>query len=544
MDKNKFDILLDQIEAFKNKYYLNMMFKGGIYFLSLFVSFFVIAAVSEYLFEFSNFWRGTILFAFGLVNAGLLVRYIGVPLYKMFGGKGRMTTEEAAKEIGDLIPEVSDKLLNTIQLKQANSTNYDLILASLEQRTKSLLIYRFSSSIKISSNRDKVKYVAIPAAVVLLLIFWDSNIILKSTERLLNYEKEYVREAPFDFDLQNNSLVVMQGEDLEVSVKLRGRDFPGVVKVISDGDRYSMIKEGSNQFSHEFKNVKESFVFRFEGNGYRSIEYSVRVIPRPRINELRIKLDYPDYLKKEDEYVINNGDLIIPEGTVLNYELRLENISEYQFKFEDTVVRNRSAIGTNGFEYKPKKGQDYKIAYKNDQIDSFKVKDFHIDLIKDAYPNIGVSEAIDSSSVFVRYFTGNAEDDHGLRTIKFYLRSIREGKIVFDTSMVVQSGINFNKSRFFYSLDMAEYNLELEDDIEYYFVVWDNDGVNGSKSTKSKIFKYSVPSSAEFREEVAKNREKVENDLEDAMKKMRDYQKKVEKLKNNFLNREENWRLS
>ncbi len=542
MHKDKFDIVLEQIEAFKNKFYLNQMFKGGIYFIALSLSFFLVASLSEYLFEFSNFWRGAILLVFALANVVLLTRNIGIPLYKMLGGKGRMTTEAAAKEIGELIPEVSDKLLNTIQLKEKNVHNYDLILASLEQRTKSLLIHKFSSSIKIRSNRDKLKYLAIPIAAVLVISVWDSNILLKSAERLLNYEKEYIKEAPFSFGLKNNSLVVLQGEDLRIDMELKGREIPGVVKVLSNGARFSMIRDGKNQFSHEFKNVKESFVFRFEGNGYKSREYEVIVIPRPRINELKVELEFPKYLNKENELVINNGDLIVPEGTVLKYKLKLENINEYVFEFADSSIRNSQALGLHTLVYKPKHSQDYKIAYKNDQIDSFKVKDFHIDLVKDQFPQIGIRESMDSNSVFVRYFSGSAEDDYGLRTVKFYLRSIREGKMVFDTSMVVQSGIKFNKTRFFHNIDFSQFDLKLDDDIEYYFVVWDNDGVNGSKSTKSKIFKYAVPSSAEFREEVEKNREKVENDLEDAMKKMKDYQKKVEKLKNNFLNREENWK--
>jgi hypothetical protein len=542
LEKDKFDILFEQIEAFKNKYYLNTVFKGSIYFVSLFLSFFLIASLSEYYFEFSTFWRRTILFGFIGANIGLFVKYLGVPLYKMFGGKGRMSTELAAKEIGVLIPEISDKLLNTIQLKETNSQNYDLILASLEKRTKSLLIHRFSSSIRLSSNKRKFRYFIIPMAAVMAIVIWDSNILLKSTERLLDYENEFEKVAPFQFSLENESLVVLQGESLEIDVELMGSDFPSVVKILSDEGRYSMVKKHANSFSYKFNNINESFAFKLEGNGFRSKEFNVIVIPKPRINELKVELDYPDYLNRVNETVVNNGDLIIPEGTVLKYKLRLENISEYSFQFMDTVIKNRNAVGSNLFVYKPKSSQDYEVAYKNDQIDSFQVKKFSLDLVRDQYPKISVSETVDSSSVFVRYFEGVSEDDYGLRNIKFYLRSIRDKKLVFDTVMTVQSGLKFNKTRFFFNVDFSGYDIQLDDDIEYYFVVWDNDGVNGSKSTKSKIFKYNVPNSSEFREEVEKNREKVEDDLKNAMDKLKDYEKKVDKLKNNFLNREDQWK--
>ena len=310
-----------------------MILKGSIYFFSVFLSFFILASLAEYFFEFSTFWRATIFFLFVLFNTILLIRYIGFPAYKLFGGKGRMTNEKAAHEIGKLIPEISDKLLNTLQLKSANIQNYDLILASLEKRSKSLLIHKFSSSIQFRNNRDKLKYFLVPITVIVLLVVWDTNILLKSTERLLNYQDEYVKQAPFDFHLKNKELVVLQGESITIDLELSGEDFPGIVKIDSDFGRYSMLKAQQNQFSHEFKNVNNSFVFSFEGNGYKSREYRVIVIPKPRINEMKIELKYPKYLNRENDIVVDNGDLIIPEGTKLNYKLRLENINQYKFEF-------------------------------------------------------------------------------------------------------------------------------------------------------------------------------------------------------------------
>ena len=47
----------------------------------------------------------------------------------------------------------------------------------------------------------------------------------------------------------------------------------------------------------------------------------------------------------------------------------------------------------------------------------------------------------------------------------------------------------------------------------YYFEVWDNDGVFGSKSSKSSLMTFSMPSASELQKELDKGNKEIKDDL-------------------------------
>ena len=52
------------------------------------------------------------------------------------------------------------------------------------------------------------------------------------------------------------------------------------------------------------------------------------------------------------------------------------------------------------------------------------------------------------------------------------------------------------------------------DEIEYYFEVWDNDGVVGSKSTRSQKMIFKTPTLNELEDKTEKNNDKIKEDLQ------------------------------
>src|SRR5574343_176457 len=101
--------------------------------------------------------------------------------------------------------------------------------------------------------------------------------------------------------------------------------------------------------------------------------------------------------------------------------------------------------------------------------------------------------------------------------------------------MSVQRVIGTSQS-FDFGVDFRRENVKLNDRIEYYFVVSDNDGVNGSKSTRSQVYTYKLPSLEELNEKREEDQTKVNEDLTDLLKRTKDFQKDVDKLKKDVLN--------
>jgi DNA repair exonuclease SbcCD ATPase subunit len=81
---------------------------------------------------------------------------------------------------------------------------------------------------------------------------------------------------------------------------------------------------------------------------------------------------------------------------------------------------------------------------------------------------------------------------------------------------------------------------KLDDKIEYYFVVSDNDGVNGSKSTRSQINTYKLPSLEELNELRDEDQQKNKEDLSKLLKKTQEFKKNVEKLSKEIMNSKSN----
>jgi hypothetical protein len=132
---------------------------------------------------------------------------------------------------------------------------------------------------------------------------------------------------------------------------------------------------------------------------------------------------------------------------------------------------------------------------------------YAIVVVPDQYPGIQVEEEKEEGSYQEIYFRGMVRDDYGLSKLQLRYRFLkREGDEVNEDVQAVN--VPFNKGtiqeQFFYFLDLKTLAIKPGDEIEYYFEVWDNDGVAGPKSTKSKSNLFKAPSTTELADDAEK----------------------------------------
>ena len=129
-----FEQLLEQIDGFIRKHYKNLIVKGLLLFLGVFLLTFLLVVTLEYFGRFSTIVRASLLFTFLLTNGFILVKYIVIPYLNLNALGKRINRFQAADIIGGYFPEVSDRLLNTLQLSSnlnENSRDYELLRACL-----------------------------------------------------------------------------------------------------------------------------------------------------------------------------------------------------------------------------------------------------------------------------------------------------------------------------------------------------------------------------------------------------------------------------
>ena len=147
--------IISKLKSYRRKYYFNLAIRGLFIAIGLTLSIFLIINVLEYSFRFGSLVRAFLLFSFIAAGLYALGRYVVLPLYKLSSSKHGMTDEEAARRIGKAFPEISDKLLNIIQLKNLKG---ELAEASIQQKAITLQRYEFADAVDVKGNRRYLKY--------------------------------------------------------------------------------------------------------------------------------------------------------------------------------------------------------------------------------------------------------------------------------------------------------------------------------------------------------------------------------------------------
>lgn len=188
---NNYKLICQKLEAFIRKYYLNELIKGAILFFAAGLLYFLLLVFLEYFFWMGKTVRALLFWSFVAVGIGLFVKFIAIPLFRLFKLSKGIGYEKASSIIGNHFPEVSDKLLNVLQLKQQGG-NSDLLLASIDQKAARLKPVPFNIAIDFKGNLKYAKYAAIPVLVVLAIyISGKSSLFSNSYERIVNYEQAY-----------------------------------------------------------------------------------------------------------------------------------------------------------------------------------------------------------------------------------------------------------------------------------------------------------------------------------------------------------------
>src|SRR5690606_1378275 len=129
---------------------------------------------------------------------------------------------------------------------------------------------------------------------------------------------------------------------------------------------------------------------------------------------------------------------------------------------------------------------DYEISTSNKALTDYENLAFTLNVIKDQHPEISVEAKQDSMNSQITYFMGRVSDDYGLTRLRLvYYPDKNEDDKQFES-------LPLNKSNFDQFLFVFPGNLNLTEGetYSYYFEVFDNDGVNGAKSSKSTTFSF------------------------------------------------------
>jgi len=529
-----FDRLIEQIDAFIRKYYKNEMLKGVLVFTGFLLGSWLLVSGLEFFGRFSSGVRLVLLVLFLLGNGVILVRYFLRPLLNLYAFGKRIDRKQAAGIIGSFFPNISDRLLNTLQLNEVNNPDdrsFELLRASVAQRSNELTAVAFVDAVRYQESKRYLRYV-IPVALIFLAIgVFVPKWLIDGSSSVVNYQQ--AQPAPFSFRVVSSTDAVDEGESVTVDAVISGAYVPERVYVVSDRGRFLMKKTRKNQVSYTFENMKASTDFHFEAEDISSQNFHLSVIGKSSLGKLVAQIDYPKYLGRKSELVSNIADLDLPEGTKVNWTIAAKNVKSVAVLWKDsTKVFNSGDVQFSG---KYRSSGELRFVMKNAVTSKSDTASVQLKVIKDAFPSIMVNEAVDSLKKSVRSFDGIISDDYGLTRLTFhYVIAKKTGKEI-KRSMNVQK-VSGTSDKFLFSVDFSREDLDVEDKVSYYFMVSDNDGVNGSKSTRSQAFVYELPTLEKLNEKRDEVQKDVQNSLQDLMRKAEKFRKDVDKLQKSLMN--------
>ena len=526
--------LISKIERFIRKFYLNRLIQGALIGLILIIALFLIINGIEYFSWLPQKGRLILLLLFILGTLFVIIFYFTIPITNLIRFRKKMSDEKAAIIIGKFFPEISDKLLNTLQLSNELSQESDnqLLIATVEQRTEHLKPINFSDAVNLKENYKYLKYFALAFVILSITLIFLPDFSKKPAQRIINYSREFEKPLPFSVELSLTNLEASQGKDVEFSIHVTGERIPNAFYIKSNTGIRMMNRLNTNDFRYIFKNVYQNEEFYVEGGNYRSQIINLTVRPNPTMLYYEVKLTFPKYINRKNESLSGKTRIIVPQGTDVEYTFHTRDVNS--LKINDSILIGKTG---NDFIHSSKfmKSTKFNVTLCNNWNATDAIP-FTVEVIPDAYPDIQVQNFHEDFAKQT-YYSGLIADDYGFTKLLYHFEV--DGKP--QQSFVKNIPINKKDTRtsFYYSIDIDTLTLYRGDEIKAYFEIFDNDGINGPKSKRSEVFYLMLPTTEQL-DSIADNTEnQILNNLNQRSDELQNLRKDIEDMLRDLMSKKD-----
>ena len=515
-----------KLEQFIKKYYTNELLRGSIFFIGIGLLYFLITLSIEYFFWLKPNSRTLLFWTFIVVELFLLLRFILFPISKLFKLQNGINYDDASKIIGNHFSEVGDKLTNFLQLSQ-DSNSSELLLASIDQKAKTLQPIPFVKAINFSKNK---KYAPIALIPLLFFAFFYitgySNFISQSLNRVVHYKQQFLPPAPFEFQVVNSNLQTEQNQDFVLKVKTVGKVVPENTMIFIGEESYFMETTKPGEFQFVIAKPKANLEFHLEANAVVSNDYELNVVTVPTIANFEMVLNFPSYLNKKAEVIKGTGNAVVPEGTKVTW--RMNTVATQKVEWQNEAAKYSFSKNENQFSLSKSIIQNinYQIVTSNSKIQNYEKLNYQITVVKDQFPAISVGNAPDSLKIDKSFLLGQVSDDYGLSKLQVVYYPKDKPTSAKKATIAVKRDVY---DQFVFAFPS---NLPVEEGVsyEYYFEIFDNDAFHNYKSTKSSVFSNRIATQSEKEDQLLQQQNDNINAMEKSLKTQDKQLNEMEKL--------------
>lgn len=534
-----FSWLLARLDAFIRKFYLNQLLRGILILLSCLIAYILIVSFGEYYLYLPVWARVSIISAFGILGGAALIFWIIVPLLRMAKLGKILSHEQAAVIVGRHFPEISDKLLNVLQLRNDNQSGVsrELIEASIDQKASQISVIPITNAVDLKKNRRYLPVLLPLIAVAVFVLVISPKVFTDAGTRLLRPTTHFEKPAPFRFEILNEPLLVTRNNDFVLKIRLSGDALPAALSVAIGDEQLPAIALSNHIFQYSFRNVTEAQNFRLYAAGFYSASYTLKVAQLPQLKAIRLQLDYPDYTGRKDEMRNSLGDLSIPQGTRVSYGLMAEYTDAAKLIWGSGATVSLANQGGKlfGYQHRFMRDTSYAIVLENGQVKGGPSFNYKVQVIPDQYPVVQVQEFRDTVTGRQIVLTGTAGDDYGVSKVVFHYNiSDANGRAGTDKTLLLH-GAGGAMVPFQQYFDLQSLNLQPGQKVDYFVEAWDNDGVNGAKAARSALMSYHMYTPKQLDSAINMNSKQINAGLSNSASQSKEIQKDLQEAQDKML---------
>jgi hypothetical protein len=481
--------------------------------------------------------------------------YILPSLLKLLGLIRSRNDLKLARFVWIKYPEVGDKLIDALQIYEQSSkreTFYskELLESAFVQLGEDVLKINWDKIDKSDSN----KKVLFSFSVFILFI---SSLILMpdfrgSFVRILNYDRKFLKPEDFVIKVKPGDTTTTKGANVKIEIQVTPHKtnlpIPNEVElyIAQTGVKNFEVKKikGKGKFEYELYNLRFPLDYFVKVKDLKTPKFKIDVIDRPVVKLLKVQLIYPSYTKYEPQYLDDNsGDITAIAGTLAKFEiLSSKPLDSAKIVFDDGSTFNLSVSGTSAKgQIKLVKSGAYHIELrskdgsKNDQPVIYR-----INIIQDEYPKVQIlrpEKNVDLTREMAIGILAKISDDFGFTKLRlaYRLSFSRYVKPHEEFSYIeIPIDKNLKEQEIPYLWDLSELELSPDDVVSYYLEVFDNDNVNGPKSSRTEIYSVRFPSLHEILAQVERSQNEIYQDIKDVLEMAKKLRKEMEEIERDF----------
>jgi hypothetical protein len=186
----------------------------------------------------------------------------------------------------------------------------------------------------------------------------------------------------------------------------------------------------------------------------------------------------------------DNGDISAPEGSTIIWKFDTKSVDDIQFIFPASTVSAQKFANGFGLKRALKNITSYAVVIGNKEVLKKDTMRFAVNMLPDQAPSIFVKEFKDSARN-LNYYAGDIADDYGFTKLQLAVEYEANGKRY---TLRYNLPLQGNKNQSFQTpLQPYLEKIPVGTKASYFFEVFDNDVVNGFKSSRSELFSLYKP---------------------------------------------------